>query len=714
MRVNFIYTVLAGVCILSANTTAQVTLTKVADYNTPVPGAPGTTFREIGQPYVHNGQVLFYATNNAGMGGLYLYNGSTLVKVADTNTPSPGGGNLRDISFYAYALENGAVAFVASDANGPAIFFWTNQQLTRLVKNGDSIPGTASNRFNFFGQPTFDRGVLYFMGGEGESYRGVHRYDGTVSTGLVSSLQVYPGATLPHYFSAQLAVESNRLAFWSSADSQNAIFTWVNGAKNFLVSSNDTIPGTSVNFATFQSPPDMQGGWVAFKGGSDNYFQEGIFLRPFEGGAIIPVVRQGAAHPGFNTALTSFGEMAVDNGRVWFQAGGAGGQSLFLWESNRYTRLLSGGMVLDGPSTIFSSAPFTFNQNCVHQGVAALVVRFSNNTKALYLAAKIPPPSTLIAATNLAGTSTPIPGGTGNFLALGSAIPWRGGVLFTGQGAGGQFGLYHYLDGNISVILNQTTVFPGTTSTVASLQIHAVDPARVAIYAVSAGGDWGLLIYDGTTLTKVADNNTAIPGGAFGTFSSFSRAQFTGSGLTFHGTGSNNYSGVFEFNNGTLSTLVDSTRTFPGTTDSLGIVSFARQGDLLALIGQAGTNYQQTAVMLFSNHVLTVATTNGLALSDRTNRFYNSFYSLGFAGGSSTSAPWSRVLVLARPTSSKWPPASLPRKSWWMKTPPFPALLAGQPWARCLSSQPGCSSRRPTALKWVCFIIPLAAWNPCS
>lgn len=635
MKNTLVNVVLTIVCVLPGAASAQIGLTKIADSTTAVPGAPGTTFREIGQPYLHNGQVLFYATNNAGLPGLYLYDGNAIQRVADTNTPSPGGGTITNIIPFAYALENGAAAFVAFDTNGPAIFYWTNQQLTRLFKYGDAIPGTPTNRFTTFGQPAFDQGVLYFIGADSTNYRGVHRYDGVLSTGLVSSLHPYPGTALPHGFSSQLTAESNRLAFWSFASNNqpNAIFVWTNGMKNFLVSSNDAIPGAGVNFYTFQSPPDLQGGWVAFKGGSAANSQEGIFLRSFDGGAITPVVRRGDPNLGFSSSLTYFNEMAVDNGSVWFHAGGTGGESLFLWQSNRYSRLLSSGMKLDRPFNIASSGAFTFNQNCCHQGVAAFVARFADNSKALYLASNAPPPSPLVAVTNLAGTNTPVPGGTGNFTSISGAFLWRGGVVFNGNGTGGQAGLYQFQNGAFSVILDKSMNFPGSADTFVSFSVLAADESRLAIYAGSSGGNLGLFIYDGGGFTKVADMNTAIPGGAYGNFNGLIRAQFTGANLTFLGQGSNNFSGVYEFNGSAITPLVDSTSQFPGTTNYLRILNFTRAGDLLGLFAQAGTDASLSGAILSSNHVLSLVATNGAYMPGRTNRVYGFFNSLGFSGG---------------------------------------------------------------------------------
>lgn len=622
-------------CGFSITAQAQIGLTKIADANTTVPGAPGTTFKDCHNSALHNGQVLFRAVNSANAPGLYLFNGSAIVKIADTNTPAPNGGTFTNIQFD-YGLENGAVAFFANDTNGAALFLWTNGVITRLAKRGDAIPGTATNKFTTFGQPAFDNGVLYFIGADSTNYRGVHRFDGVISTGLVSSLHTYPTTALPHQFSSQLAVENGRLAVWSYASNNatqpNAIFTWSNNVKSFLVSSNDAIPGAGANFYTFQSPPDSADGMVVFWGGSLANFQEGIFLRPFAGGTITPIVRRGDANSGLTGTLTSFNGFALDDGQAWFSASGTGGESLFRWQGGGYSRVLSGGMKI-GPRTISSSGGFIIVPGGARNGVAAFVAKFTDTTSGVYLTTNLPPVtnSFTLALTNLVSTNTPLPGGTGNFTFAGSATLWQGGMVFSGNGTNNQGGLYHYANGAFSVIVNRAMIYPGGSTNIQSYAVYAADATRLLIGLQAYDGRQGLFLYDGSALTPIADTTTAIPGGSFGSFASITLARFNGAKLSFFGTGTNNYSGVFEYNGGTLTRLLDTTTIFPGTANPLRVLNYAQQGDLLGITAFDGVSTY--GALTFSNGVLNLIATNNAGIPAHPNRVFGAFSSPGFFSG---------------------------------------------------------------------------------
>jgi hypothetical protein len=615
-------------------TRAELALTKIADAATAVPGAPGTTFKDIGQPFLHSGQVLFHALNNSNAPGLYFYTGMNFLKIADSNTAAPNGGNFTNLSQFAYAVENGVVAFMADDTNGPALFRWTNGVTSRLFKRGDAIPGTATNKFTTFGQPAFDNGTLYFIGADSTNYRGVHRYDTVLSTGLVSSLQNYPGTATPHAFSSQMTVESNRFAVWSATTNglTNAIFTWSNGVKHLLVSSSDAIPPSGPNFSTFQSPPDLKDGRVAFWGGSAANFQEGIFLRNIDGGAITPVVRRNDPNIGSFGGLTTFNGFATESNKVWFYAGGSGGEGLFFWENNSYRRLLSQGVKL-GSRQIASSTSFTFTQNCYDRDVAAFVARFTDNTKALYLTTNLPPTSPALTVTNLVGTNTPLPGGTGVFTSIFGVNLWQGGVVFGGSGANNQGGIYRYHNGVYSVVLDKNGIYPGTSTNYNFLNIMAADAIRLLISAGTASGQLGLFLHDGTTLTPVVDINTAIPGGSFGNFTTFSRAQFNGPRLTIQASGTNSYSGLFEFDGVSLATLVDSTSSFPGGSSFLRVANFTQQGGLLGLVAFDGAGSSLQGLMTYTNGSFTLIATSGAAMPGRPDRALGFFTGLGFFGG---------------------------------------------------------------------------------
>ena len=92
------------------------TLTKLADYNTPIPGGSGN-FTTFSDPVISGNDVAFWGGGSAQV-GIYLFDGTTLSKVADTNTPVPGvSGNFA--GFFEPVIDNGKVAFLG---------FWGTEQ----------------------------------------------------------------------------------------------------------------------------------------------------------------------------------------------------------------------------------------------------------------------------------------------------------------------------------------------------------------------------------------------------------------------------------------------------------------------------------------------------------------------------------------------------------------------------------------------------------
>ncbi|HEV3122696.1 MAG TPA: PEP-CTERM sorting domain-containing protein [Isosphaeraceae bacterium] len=126
--------------------------------------------------------------------------------------------------------------------------------------------------------------------------------------------------------------------------------------------------------------------------------------------------------------------------------------------------------------------------------------------------------------TEVADTSTPIPGGTGNFTGFGTPAYHNGFLAFTGTGSSNQQGVYETTLGNpISVVANTSTAVPGSTGTYTGFERPDVDTSGNVAF-VATGGAVGQGVYAkllGGSLKAVADTNTATPNFAGGTFAGF-------------------------------------------------------------------------------------------------------------------------------------------------------------------------------------------------
>jgi hypothetical protein len=117
-----------------------------------------------------------------------------------------------------------------------------------------------------------------------------------------------------------------------------------------------------------------------------------------------------------------------------------------------------------------------------------------------------------ITFTKVADTATLIPEGTGNFVSLGSASIDHGRVVFIGNGAGGQTGIYEYYNGQLSMRVNQSTPIPGGTGGFTKFDIPSLDGADIAFRAEGASKQGGVYMQYEGSLAKIADKNTQIPG----------------------------------------------------------------------------------------------------------------------------------------------------------------------------------------------------------
>jgi hypothetical protein len=89
--------------------------------------------------------------------------------------------------------------------------------------------------------------------------------------------------------------------------------------------------------------------------------------------------------------------------------------------------------------------------------------------------AAVPVPAQPITFMRIADTSTPVPGGSGNFQQLWPASVQDGNILFQGAGSAGQQGIYRYDAGGITRLVDTSTPIPngsGTFNGIGSPLIH--------------------------------------------------------------------------------------------------------------------------------------------------------------------------------------------------------------------------------------------------
>jgi hypothetical protein len=171
----------------------------------------------------------------------------------------------------------------------------------------------------------------------------------------------------------------------------------------------------------------------------------------------------------------------------------------------------------------------------------------------------------------IADLNTPIPEGIGNFLSFtnDSGSPsdpciGRDNVVFYGTGSDGQQGIYAVIDitippNPIKVADLNTAIPSGTGNFTAYPTDPCINGDIVSFIGNGSGGQQGIYIADisapNPSLVKIADLNTAIPGGT-GNFTGFSPQDpcVNGNRLAFVGAGSEGQQGVYVKDDVTLPT----------------------------------------------------------------------------------------------------------------------------------------------------------------
>ena len=157
-------------CFVTSVSAAEFTFTRIVDTNTAIPGGSGNfisftdSFVSVDKGDVAFGAVIGTDSSGFPASGVYTYISGNLGKVADVNTPLPGGtGNFTDAT--EPWLENGSVAFAGS-GNDQQWGFYTNLggSLRVVADTNTPAPGGTGTFFIFQDTASLSAGVISFHG----------------------------------------------------------------------------------------------------------------------------------------------------------------------------------------------------------------------------------------------------------------------------------------------------------------------------------------------------------------------------------------------------------------------------------------------------------------------------------------------------------------------------------------------------------------------
>jgi hypothetical protein len=147
------------------------------------------------------------------------------------------------------------------------------------------------------------------------------------------------------------------------------------------------------------------------------------------------------------------------------------------------------------------------------------------------------------------------------------------------------------MDGVLVVVADRGTMVPGESELFSEFGPPVIDGNTVAFHGVSQSGKHGVYRWASGTISVIADEATAIPGG-IGTFTGFAESFTLDSGfLAFRGVGSSGQQGIYSFSSGSLRVVVDGSTPQPGgsgTFTDLSINSGGSDGSNLVFAAASG------------------------------------------------------------------------------------------------------------------------------
>jgi len=154
----------------------------VADETTEAPGQAGETFSEFGDPSTDDGEVAFKGTTGSestSKSGIYVDDGNGLELIADGDTAVPDDSGSTFESFSDPSLDNGQVAFSATDdAGGSGVYVQdATGSLNEVVDGG-------SEGLSNIGAPVLDNGDLAFTATDDNGTDGLY----VVNSGVLETV----------------------------------------------------------------------------------------------------------------------------------------------------------------------------------------------------------------------------------------------------------------------------------------------------------------------------------------------------------------------------------------------------------------------------------------------------------------------------------------------------------------------------------------------
>jgi hypothetical protein len=203
----------------------------------------------------------------------------------------------------------------------------------------------------------------------------------------------------------------------------------------------------------------------------------------------------------------------------------------------------------------------------------------------------------------VADTTTAIPGGTGNFTQFSNLSAGADRTAFVGDSSTTTFGygVYSAAGGAVSPVADLTTPVPGGGSFTRFNRGTAVAGGTTYFSATQSNNVVGLFSAAGGTVTRLVDTTTAVPGGT-GSFTFVYQPAATAAGVAFRGDSGGGRVGVYTYAGGTVTRVADTDTAVPGGTGMFsGLSAPGADGGVVAFVGFTGPVLGATASGVYAS-----------------------------------------------------------------------------------------------------------------
>ncbi len=278
---------------------AQFTFTRVASTATPVPGGTGN-FDFMGYPVTDGQRVYFNGADADGHVGVFGGTGGTLVTVADWNTLLPGT-NETFTSFARPHVYQGVVGLEGQSATVQGLYE-AGSSLLRIADTTMPLPGGGGN-FQVFNEFSLSSWGMAFRANVSLPAEGIYKYTASGLATVANFETPVPGGSGTTFQALEFAVASaggvtftgnnmvegagRRLGIYQA----NAA-----GELRAVLDNTDIDPGSDTPYSAFGQPEVNDAGQMAVLAESDqNSFQS---IRFWDGSQWSTVAKQGTPVPG--------------------------------------------------------------------------------------------------------------------------------------------------------------------------------------------------------------------------------------------------------------------------------------------------------------------------------------------------------------------------------------------------------------------------------